>query len=850
MPAEPPRDLIIFGGFFMSTRASSVDHRKRIKKYRLFGAIVLLFLTYTPALFAADAILTWNRNAETTVTGYKIYYGTAPKQYTNSIDAGNQITYTVTGLSNLTYYFAVTAYDALKNESNYSNEVSKAFTGTADTIPPLISGISVGSITSGGARITWSTDEPSSTQVEYGVITAYGSTAPLDATLTTAHGQTLTALLPGMRYHYRVLSRDAAGNLAVSPDGAFTTAMVPDTAAPAAPANLTAMPTASTQIDLAWSDSTDNAGVAGYRIYRNGVQVGTSGLPGYSDKELAPSTLYTYTVSAYDAAGNVSNQSIAAGATTLLPGTITTVVLRPLADTFLNLDRLVYHTEQTLNTYTWPNHQVANAILMKFDLTGIPKGAIVQSATLNLALVQSDASADAGYTVTAHKVINQNPDLTRATGSSYNGVNNWTASTCCYNQTPLAQADLSLPYATTGVDKVLGFKTWTITAMINEWVNQGVVNRGLLLNSDTTKLADRFRTFASMQHTDAALRPYLSVTYQLPNTPDTMAPVAQWVGPLSGSMVRGSVSVQANLSDNISVVQAAFFVDGARKALQQGTDLKSVSWSWDTTGLTDGTHRLFVQAFDAAHLTGNSQEISVTVDNTPPTAPGAPSTTAILQNQISLTWSPSTDGIFLMGYGIFRDGAALATTQGASFTDSGLAPNRSYSYAIVAVDAARNKSATSAAFSVKTLPLAPVVGIPAASTLTSNSGHPLRFGRSFRRLHFGLVRIRRHHDLRDRHSAGHLHHFDDPLNARDLSFGRDPPSLQTGRSECRREELWAGPSPDDFAGCSSPSGHGLHADFGSLSLGDGFRSPRSGRRRQLQGDLTPFSISLLRPDLQ
>ena len=94
----------------------------------------------------------------------------------------------------------------------------------------------------------------------------------------------------------------------------------PDTTPPSVPGNLSAVAVSSTQINLSWSASTDNVGVAGYRIYRGGSQIAqaTSGA-NYSNTGLAPSTQYSYTVAAYDAAGNVSAQSASASATTQAP---------------------------------------------------------------------------------------------------------------------------------------------------------------------------------------------------------------------------------------------------------------------------------------------------------------------------------------------------------------------------------------------------------------------------------------------------------------------------------------------------------------------------------------------------
>jgi chitodextrinase len=91
----------------------------------------------------------------------------------------------------------------------------------------------------------------------------------------------------------------------------------PDTQAPTAPANLTAAPVSTTQINLSWTASTDNVGVAGYKVFRGGLEIGTASGTTYQDTGLQPNTAYSYYVKAYDAAGNISAQSNTAQATTL-----------------------------------------------------------------------------------------------------------------------------------------------------------------------------------------------------------------------------------------------------------------------------------------------------------------------------------------------------------------------------------------------------------------------------------------------------------------------------------------------------------------------------------------------------
>src|SRR5204862_117432 len=89
------------------------------------------------------------------------------------------------------------------------------------------------------------------------------------------------------------------------------TPAAPDTTAPSVPTGLTAAAASSSQINLSWTGSTDTggSGLAGYKVYRAGVQVATSVSTSYSDTGRSASTQYCYTVAAYDGAGNTSSQT-------------------------------------------------------------------------------------------------------------------------------------------------------------------------------------------------------------------------------------------------------------------------------------------------------------------------------------------------------------------------------------------------------------------------------------------------------------------------------------------------------------------------------------------------------------
>jgi chitodextrinase len=78
-----------------------------------------------------------------------------------------------------------------------------------------------------------------------------------------------------------------------------------DTQAPTAPGSMDASPAGSTSVQLNWTPATDNVGVTGYRIYRNGSLVASTASLAHLDTGLQPWTLYTYEIRAYDAAGNL-----------------------------------------------------------------------------------------------------------------------------------------------------------------------------------------------------------------------------------------------------------------------------------------------------------------------------------------------------------------------------------------------------------------------------------------------------------------------------------------------------------------------------------------------------------------
>jgi chitodextrinase len=153
----------------------------------------------------------------------------------------------------------------------------------------------------------------------------FGSIEPISEVRNdTTFGVLSLTLHPGS-YDWRFVPvvgetfRDSGSDTCYSPAGSTPPATgSPDTTPPSAPAGLAASAPSATEVDLRWSASTDDVGVAGYKVFRDDNEVATvSGTATtYADRTVGATTSYRYYVKAVDAAGNVSPTSNVASVTT------------------------------------------------------------------------------------------------------------------------------------------------------------------------------------------------------------------------------------------------------------------------------------------------------------------------------------------------------------------------------------------------------------------------------------------------------------------------------------------------------------------------------------------------------
>jgi hypothetical protein len=162
------------------------------------------------------------------------------------------------------------------------------------------------------------------------------------------------------------------------------------------------------------------------------------------------------------------------------------------------------------------------------------------------------------------------------------------------------------------------------------------------------------------------------------------------------------VTVTATASDTqSSIASVDFYIDGTKVA----TDASSpYTYAWNTSGVALGSHTLQAKATDSSGNLGSSSINTITLaDQTAPSTPASLAASAITTTSITLTWGASTDNVGVTGYRVARNGSTVATVSGVTLTypDSGLTSGTSYSYTVVALDAAGNVS-TAATLSAST----------------------------------------------------------------------------------------------------------------------------------------------------
>jgi chitodextrinase len=199
----------------------------------------------------------------------------------------------------------------------------------------------------------------------------------------------LTLNIDGAEYSYVNIAGDVrdAGIIPCRGTGS-------DTLAPSVPANLTASSVSSAHIDLSWDASSDNVGVAGYTIYRDGSILDTVsiGVTSYTDSTPEPDTSYVYAVGALDASGNTSTRSTQAIITTLV--TPSEVVAVASEDAYVSAENP--STNHGSQTFLRVDGSPTRRAYVRFDVSGV-----VSPVTSTVLRIYAESASTGGFEVRA-----------------------------------------------------------------------------------------------------------------------------------------------------------------------------------------------------------------------------------------------------------------------------------------------------------------------------------------------------------------------------------------------------------------------------------------------------------------
>src|SRR5205809_987801 len=428
-----------------------------------------------------------------------------------------------------------------------------------------------------------------------------------------------------------------------------------DTTPPSVPTGLTATAVSSSQINLSWTASTDNVGVSGYRVFRGGTQIATRSTTSFANTGLSPSTTYTYTVAAYDAAGNLSAPSSSASATTPAPPDTTppTVsITSPVSGA----------TVGGTTSVTASASDNIGVVGVQFLLDGANLGVEDAAAPYSVSWNTTTAS-NGSHTLTAV-----------ARDAAGNRTTSAPVTVTVFNDTTPPTVSITSPVSGATVGG-----TTSVTANASDNVGGvGVqflldgANLGLQATPARRSSAWNTTTASNGSHTltavarDAAGNRTTSAAVTVTVFNDTTPPTVSITSPVSGATVGGTTSVTANASDNVGVVGVQFLLDGANLGVEDAAAPYSVSWN--TTTASSSEERRVGEERDAAgkRTTAAARTVTLSNDTTPPTVSiTSPVSGATVGGTTSVTANAS-DNVGVVGVQFLLDGANLGVEDAAA----------------------------------------------------------------------------------------------------------------------------------------------------------------------------------------
>jgi chitodextrinase len=535
-------------------------------------------------------------------------------------------------------------------------------------------------------------------------VTGYG--VYRDGTLvgeTTTATYTVTGLSCGKSHEFAVDARDAAGNrssktaLTASTNACSTSTQ--DTTAPAMPSTLTKTGATETQVSLSWSASTDNVGVAGYGVYRDGTLVGsTTTATTYTVTGLACGKNYEFGVDARDAAGNRSARKLLTASTNACPAA------PPPPPSGSNLTfpaRAAFYYPWFPETWTVGGQHVKYRPALGYYNSS--DAAVAQSHVRQLQYGGFQAAIASWWGAGTHSESTRLPlllDTTASLGSSlkwslYHEMEGSSNPSVASLQSDLSY--LASKYASHASYARIGGKPVIFVYNANDsscevadrWKQAAAGNWYVVL-----KVFPGYANCANQPDSWHQYAPASAVQSHLPHSYN-ISPGFWRADESTPRLARDLNRWQQNVKDMVASsarwqLVTSFNEWGEGTAIENALEWASVSGY--------GTY------LDALNANGGSTlpPPPLSSDTSAPTVPSGLSATGATTSSVSVSWNASTDNVGVTGYGVYRDGTLVGSTSQRSYTISSLTCGKSYVVAVDAYDAAGNRSAKSSSVTVAT----------------------------------------------------------------------------------------------------------------------------------------------------
>ncbi len=458
----------------------------------------------------------------------------------------------------------------------------------------------------------------------------------------------------------------------------------PDTTVPSVPSNVNAVPSSNGTVALSWNAATDNIGVIGYRIYRDGQQIiQVSGLT-HTDTGRVVQAQYAYQVAAVDQAGNESELSPAINVVIPVPpvqGTMVNVRITNGNDDVEEAEDgrmdLASSDLELVYEFGMGNQRVG----VRFPGVQVPAGAVIAHAWIEFEVDETGTSATS---LTLEALASDNVAAFASTNGNLSG--RATTGSVAWSSLP-AWNTLDAKQQTPDIASL-------VQAIVNRpgWAQGNAM--GFRLTGTGTRTAESYNG-------EPAAAPMLHIEYTV-GTPVNQAPQVNagadinLVQPANSTVLAGAAT-DDSLPASSSVVVTWSMQSGPGVVTFSNSHALAPTASFSLPG----TYVLNLSATDGELTSNDTVVVNLAAgDLAAPTVPQSLTAVNNVSLGATLSWAASQDDTAVTGYRLYRNGQLLTTTTATGYVNTGLTVGETYTYEVAAFDASGNVSALSASASV------------------------------------------------------------------------------------------------------------------------------------------------------